>query len=119
MNFFRVLICLVSALLLVVLGFCGGLIFNKELSVSNTLDVISSLGSILAGFGTVFGVAIATFIGLQWKVQHRLDLFSSYHEGLNRFKNTIILSCQRDHQKIINNYPHGFEYTEADRRRNS
>ena len=118
LKFLRILMYIIIGLVLVLVGFSFGVCVSSQLKPeTSALEVISSLGSILAGVGTVLGVAMAIYVGLQWKVQHRMELFSSYFEGVNRFKIAILLSCDYEHEKLLENYPSGIEYTEYDRRR--
>ncbi|MEG3221699.1 hypothetical protein PD716_13850 [Vibrio gigantis] len=103
---------------LIAVGFSFGICISSQLKPEiGALEVVSSLGSILAGVGTVIGVAMAIYVGLQWKVQHRMELFSSYFEGLERFKNAMLLSSDYEREKLLANYPNDIEYTDYDRRR--
>ncbi|MUJ39707.1 hypothetical protein [Aliivibrio fischeri] len=118
MNILELLIYVIFSSVLVATGIIVGCFLSFDLpNEISIFDVVSSLGSIMAGVGTMLGVGIAIYVGTQWKVQHRLNLFSSYYEGINRFKNAVLISCDMEHSKIIENYPNSVGYSDYEIRR--
>ncbi|MGB5122379.1 MAG: hypothetical protein WBO13_15430 [Vibrio fluvialis] len=110
----------VFSIVLTCFGFLlGTTSFGEIFSSINWTDIVSAVGSILAGVGTVFGVFVAFYVGGQWRKQNKISSFTAYYETLIK-----LLDCTAEQgriltKRVMEDYPHDPELSDYERERMS
>ncbi|HHF3232854.1 TPA: hypothetical protein ACPJ2O_004464 [Vibrio diabolicus] len=80
-------------------------------------DIMSAIGSMLAGFGTVVGVFVAFYVGGQWRKQNKVNSYLAYYETLIKLFDCAIERGLLFTNRVKNDYPNDPELTEYERNR--
>ncbi|HFQ4979478.1 TPA: hypothetical protein ACGU7N_003547 [Vibrio vulnificus] len=91
--------------------------FSEFFSGIKWTDIVSAVGSILAGVGTITGVFVAFYVGGQWRKQNKVISFTAYYETLLKLLDCTVEQSTILTNRVMEDYPHDPEFSDYERER--